>query len=70
VSYCTICSLPVSDHLFARAILLGVERYVRNVAEDLRDIHDVVKDNMRKLDELNEDQKARAHRDERQAVLD
>jgi len=62
--------LPVSDHLFARAILLGVERYVRNVAEDLRDIHDVVKDNKGKLDELNEDQKARAHRDERQAVLD
>ena len=65
VSYCTICSLPVSDHLFARVILLRVERYVRNVAEDLRDIHDVVKDNKRKLDELNEDQKARAHRDER-----
>jgi Cdc6-like AAA superfamily ATPase len=70
VSYCTICGLLVSDHLFARAILLGVERYVRNVTEDLRDIHDVVKDNKRKLDELNEDQKARVHRDERQAVLD
>jgi hypothetical protein len=64
VSYCTICSLPVSNHLFTKAILLGVERYVHNVTEDLRDIHDVVKDNKRKLDELNEDQKAQAHQDE------
>jgi hypothetical protein len=26
--------------MFARAILLGVERYIRNVAEDLRGFHD------------------------------
>jgi hypothetical protein len=34
----------------SRTILHGIERYVRNVAEDLRDIHVVIKNNEAKLD--------------------
>jgi hypothetical protein len=34
-----------------RTILEGVESYIRNVAEDLRDIHDVIKNNETKLEE-------------------
>ena len=37
-------------------ILHGVERYIRNVAEDLRDIYEVVKNNKMKLDKLDEGQ--------------
>jgi hypothetical protein len=40
----------------ARTILHGVERYIRNVAEDVRDIHGVLKNNETKLDGLNKDQ--------------
>jgi Cdc6-like AAA superfamily ATPase len=40
----------------ARTILYGVERYVRNVAEDLRDIHDVIKNSETKLDGLDKEQ--------------
>jgi ankyrin repeat protein len=39
-----------------RTILYGVERYVRNVAEDLRDIHEVIKNNETKLDRLDREQ--------------
>jgi cell division protein FtsB len=39
-----------------RTILHGVERYVRNVAEDLRDIHVVIKNNEAKLDGLDKEQ--------------
>jgi DNA replication protein DnaC len=39
-----------------RTILHGVERYVRNVAEDLRDIYDVIKNNETKLDGLDKEQ--------------
>jgi hypothetical protein len=39
-----------------RTILHGVERYVRSVAEDLRDIHVVIKNNEAKLDELDKEQ--------------
>ncbi|KAF4626279.1 hypothetical protein G7Y89_g11882 [Cudoniella acicularis] len=39
-----------------RTILHGVERYIRNVAEDLRDLHDLVKSNEKKLDGLNKEQ--------------
>ena len=56
MSNCLIYSLPVSDYLVARTILHGVERYICNVAEDLRDIHDVVKNNEIKLDKMNKGQ--------------
>lgn len=36
-----------------QTILHGVERYIRNVAEDLRDIHDVVRNNETKLEVLH-----------------
>jgi cell division protein FtsB len=39
-----------------RTILHGVERYVRNVAEDLRDIHVIIKNNEAKLDGLDKEQ--------------
>jgi hypothetical protein len=56
VSYYYIYTSPVSNYLLARTILYGVERYIRNVAEDLRDIHDIVKNNGTKLDGLNKKQ--------------
>ena len=46
----------VSNYFLARTILHGVERYIRNVAEDLRDIHDIIKNNRTKLDGLNKEQ--------------
>jgi hypothetical protein len=39
-----------------RTILYGVERYVRNVVEDLRDIREVIKNNETKLDGLDREQ--------------
>ena len=44
------------NYLLVRTILHGVERYISNIAEDLRDIHDVVKNNGTKLDGLNKEQ--------------
>jgi hypothetical protein len=35
--------------MLARAILLGVERYIRNVAEDLRDFHDGIITSVKRL---------------------
>jgi hypothetical protein len=46
----------VSNYLLARTILYGIERYLRNIAEDFRDIHDVIKNNGTKLDLLNKEQ--------------
>jgi hypothetical protein len=40
----------------ARTILYGVERYIRNVAEDLRDIRDVITNSDTKLDGLDKEQ--------------
>ena len=40
-----------------RTILQGVEEYIRNVAEDLRDIGDVIKNTDTKLDRLDQEQK-------------
>lgn len=37
-------------------ILSGVERYIRNVAEDLQDVSELVKINEAKLDKLNIEQ--------------
>jgi hypothetical protein len=48
--------LSVSNYFLARTILHGVERYIRNVAEDVRDIHDILRNNETKLDGLNKDQ--------------
>lgn len=39
-----------------QTILHGVERYVRNVAEDLPELHDVIKNNEVKLDGLDREQ--------------
>ncbi|KAH8592634.1 hypothetical protein B0O99DRAFT_597075 [Bisporella sp. PMI_857] len=49
-------ALQGDQHLVPRTILHGVERYIRNVAEDLRDIHEVIKNNETKLDELDREQ--------------
>lgn len=35
----------ISNYLVTRMIMRGVERYIRNVTEDLRDVHDSVKNN-------------------------
>jgi hypothetical protein len=48
--------LPVSNYLLARTILSAVERYIRNVAEDVRHIHDVSKSNETKIDGFIRDQ--------------
>jgi hypothetical protein len=47
---------PVSNYLLPRTILHGVERYIRNVAEDLQDIYDIIKNNETQLDRLNKEQ--------------
>jgi hypothetical protein len=47
---------PVSNYILPRTILFGVERYIRNVAEDLRDIHDTIKNNETQLDGLDKEQ--------------
>lgn len=39
-----------------RTILHAVERYIRNIAEDLRDVYDVIKKNETKLNGLEEEQ--------------
>lgn len=43
-------------HADQRTILHGVEGYIRNVAEDLQDIHDATKNNETKLDGLDREQ--------------
>lgn len=48
--------MPVSNYLLPRTILSAVERYIRNAAEDVRHIHDVVKNNETKIDGLIRDQ--------------
>lgn len=53
-----------------RTILLGVEQYIHNVAEDIRDVQTAVKDSKKTLEELNENQRTLAHRKERQTILD
>jgi len=52
----TSANSPVSNHHLPRTILSGVEQYTRNIAEDLRDIHDVIKNNEKKLDGLDREQ--------------
>lgn len=47
---------PVPDYILPRTILSGVERYIRNIAEDLRDIHDTIKNNETQLDGLDKEQ--------------
>lgn len=42
-------------HADQRTILHGIERYIRNVAEDLRDVYDVIKNNETKLDGLDKE---------------
>jgi hypothetical protein len=49
-------NLAVTNYVLARTILYGVERYIRNVAEDLRDICDVAKNNETRLDGLDRKQ--------------
>ena len=56
MSYYYIYTSPVFNYLLAKTILYGIEQYICNVAEDLRDIHDVVKNNKTKLDRLNKEQ--------------
>ena len=47
---------PVSNSVLPRIILQGVESYIRNVAEDLRDIGDIIKITDTKLDRLEKEQ--------------
>jgi hypothetical protein len=46
---------PLSNYLLPRTILHGVERYIRNVAEDLRYFYDIIKNNKTKLDSLDKE---------------
>jgi Cdc6-like AAA superfamily ATPase len=56
--------------LIARSILLGVDRYIRNVAEDIRDIQAMTQHNEVQLVEVRKAQTDQASSRERQSVLD
>lgn len=55
ILYSLSLSFPVPNFLLRRTILHGIERYIRNVAEDLRDVYDVIKNNETKLDGLDKE---------------
>jgi hypothetical protein len=56
VSSCYTYTSLSFNYFVTRTIHRGLERYIRNVAEDLRDIQDVVKMNGAELDGLNIEQ--------------
>jgi hypothetical protein len=49
-------NLAVINYVLARTILYGIERYIRNITKDLRDIYDIAKNNKTKLDRLDKKQ--------------